>query len=790
MLTWMVVCVAVGFAQPADVPAERALSTPQFAHAFIETQPVQVAVAAGDAQPVLLRDSDGTEVARREATGDAGVLDFGRLPPGYYEAVAGQTVLPLVVLIDPAKRVGGGSRLATDNAMSWLVEASQWEPVARLLQQCGIRCVRERLLWGEVEPERGRYDWGHYDRTATILHEHGIEVYQIFHSVPAWSRSDEDSAAAPDDLRDVYRFAQSLATQFRGRVQAWEAWNEPDIFFFSHPSSECAALQKAAFLGFRSVDPAQLVLGPSMAHGAGTFSEGLLENGVGQYLDIWNYHMYADPSAYAGRRAGFQAQLARYDVVVPDWMTEAGAPLKGPEGVLPREARIAQAQFLSRAFPQALAAGLDRHFWFVFPFLREGTAGWGLFEPQLRAPYPGLAALAAATYALGRGDCLGTLALADEAGRAIAFARGDDSAAVAVWRESDAPADIALPFHWNDVREARSHLGTPLPTGQGPATVRVARGAVYLILPQAALQGKLTPPAQTPIPPRTDDLKRAIESAPLHSLVVRLRVPEGTPDKTRDAYRVPAGTALTLQAEAYNFGSHAFEGHLQMSAPEGWRLEPAQASVSVPPGQRAAVPVRLTVAQQKDPAPLWLVAHSADAQSTPAMVRVCADLNTLTARERLPLNMDDPTRWQQNIAGHGTMEITACDEGGVRLHFNFSTDGDNWAYPRVYFTPELDLSNYDAVRFEYRTDTTDPGPVRLFLFESQGAGYISKTELPGDTHWRRATILLSELDHVAQTSPDPNGQLDTQRVAAVSVGANTKPRSLVLEVRNIEALRF
>jgi len=185
-------------------------------------------------------------------------------------------------------------------------------------------------------------------------------------------------------------------------VQAWEAWNEPDIFFFSQTSSECAALQKAAFLGFRSVDPSQRVLGPSMAYGAGTFSEGLLENGVGKYLDIWNYHMYADPSSYAGRREGFLAQLARYDVVVPDWMTEAGDPLQGPEGVLTRESRIHQARFLSRAYPQSLAAGVDRHFWFVFPFLREGNGGWGLFEPQQHAPYPGLAALAAATYGPAR----------------------------------------------------------------------------------------------------------------------------------------------------------------------------------------------------------------------------------------------------------------------------------------------------------------------------------------------------------------------------------------------------
>ena len=184
-----------------------------------------------------------------------------------------------------------------------------------------------------------------------FLQQRGINVYQIFHHVPAWSRADKDVQAVTDDLRDVYAFARALATQFRGRVQAWEAWNEPDIkLFFTHPSSESAALQKAAYLGFHAVDPQLRVLGPSMAYG--TFSENLLENGTGQYLDIWNYHIYADPSAYAARRRGFQNQLTRHGIRVPDWITEAGDPLEGPEGVLGRAARIHQARFLSRAFPQ------------------------------------------------------------------------------------------------------------------------------------------------------------------------------------------------------------------------------------------------------------------------------------------------------------------------------------------------------------------------------------------------------------------------------------------------------
>ena len=297
-------------------------------------------------------------MARRDAAAEAGTLDFGLLPPGYYEAVAGDTVLPLVVLIDPAQRVPGTSRLAMDNAMSWLVKEDQWEPMAG-----AAAVVRHHVRARTAGVGRGGagarpvLDWGRYDRTATILHEHGINVYQIFHSVPAWAVLTRTIARRRTTCATCIALPRRWPEHFRGRVQAWEVWNEPDIFFFSHTSSECAAYQKAAFLGFRSVDPSQQVLGPSMAYGAGAFSEGLLENGVGQYLDIWNYHMYADPSAYAGRREGFLAQLARYDVVVPDWMTEAGDPLQGPEGVLTRDARIHQAQFLSRAYPQALLAG-------------------------------------------------------------------------------------------------------------------------------------------------------------------------------------------------------------------------------------------------------------------------------------------------------------------------------------------------------------------------------------------------------------------------------------------------
>jgi hypothetical protein len=253
-----------------------------------------------------------------------------------------------------------------------------------------------------------------------------------------------------------------------------------------------------------------------------------------------------------------------------------------------------------------------------------------LFEPEQRAPYPALAALGTATYALGQGDCLGTLALADKDCRAIAFARGEDTAAVAVWRESDEPAEVILPLDWQDVRDARTHLGTPVMPGEGPVHVRVARGAVYLLLPHAKLEGKLTPPARSPIKARGVQETPADEHSAMRDMVVRLRVMQGTPDKAIDAYRVQAGAVTQLQAELYNFGSAAFTGELQLTGPEDWKVEPASATVTVAPGDRTMVPVKLSVPPQKEPVAIRLFAKSAAAQSAPAVVRVCADVSSLT----------------------------------------------------------------------------------------------------------------------------------------------------------------
>lgn len=774
----LVVLVLVAAGMPT-AGAATGLSTTRYANVFTERQPVVVTVKGAD--EVVLRDFAGAEVARRMAVG-GGTVDFGQLPPGHYEVSAGNAILYVAVLVDPRRRVRGESRLATDNGQCWLVGVDDYAREADLLRLAGFGWVRERLSWEEVEPERGRWAWGRYDTSATLLAARGLSVYQVFHASPPWARRDGDRAAAPDDLRDIYRFARQLGHHFRGRVRAWEVWNEPDAGFFSHPASECAAFQKAAFLGFRAADARQRVLGPSIAFRPGRFTESLLENGIGAYLDVWNYHIYDHPSTYASRADSHRKLLARHRVAAPLWVTESGGVVARPEGVLTPADGAYQAAFISRALPQALATGVDRHFWFIFPYYREGNNLFGLLHPDRRGASPGLTALATATYALGRGDYLGSLRLSEGDAHAYAFARGDGSAAIAVWRDAE-PALVTLPLQWRQVREARNHLGTPLEHGSGSVTVTAGQAATYLLLPARALAGKLeaAPPKPTVTP----------RPAPgLHAVVTRLCAQGAPVDRVADAYTVPGGQTAPVQAEVYNFGRKRLTGEVRLAAPEGWQVTPARVPVQVAPGDRAVVPVQVTAPAYFSRGEIRLVAAAGRRESAPALLSLITGPADLPDREARPLGLDDVAAWTGAITAGVTVRLSAGPEGGVCFDASFPGPGDNWVYPSARFTPALDLSAYGALRFEYRTSAANCGAVNLLVNEQGGGVHYTGDRLFGATDWTRVTVFLQDLEWMPWMGADASGHLDLSRIAAISFGANSHLLSLRIEVRNLRAVKL
>ncbi len=629
-LGWGFACLLIAMA--AQAGAEVQFHSREPGNVFLAGQEARF-IATGGGKRLRVRVRDVSGQVMKEGEFPANSIHFSKLPCGYYEiaVVEGEgasEATPFVLVPEP--HPGRAGRAAVDAALSWLVPPSRFEEGAELLRRAGFSWVRDRLRWGEVEPERGKFAWGHYDHSAAAQTRRGLHVVQVFHDSPKWARTDGATNRLPDDLRDVYRFAQAAAQHFRGRVAAWEVWNEADIpNFLPDPASEYAAFLKAAALGFKAGDRSLPITQVSFALPAGRFGESLRENGTAAYYDIYNYHVYDDPANYAARAQGHIDLLRRSGAAGrPIWLTEAGMPLHAVNGTLSPEDRRRQAEFIPKSYVESLAHGTDKHFFFVFPHYLENGVEFGVLDADLK-PLPGYAALATLTDALGEANYRGAIRFRQPGLHLHVFDNGAGDTLVAWSDTPDVRVPIAIaPAFRREMAKAqvRDLVGTPHPLDIGPGDLprlTLSASPVYLRLPKGALAETISPPTQ---PPASSTPAPPAPHYDLAEIVARLRLPEASVDKSAEAFRLPSRSPTPVEVQIYNFGGRKFTGTLALDAPTGWTLSRRLVPVTdLPPMGRQVETLTLTPGADSGAAPVPIrgIARTRDgAQSSPVVVEI------------------------------------------------------------------------------------------------------------------------------------------------------------------------
>ena len=733
-----------------------------------------------------LTDLAGTEVAKGTAALAAGkgIVDLGSLPHGYYEltATAGgkSAKMPFGVVADHSATDPPSGRLNVDGATAWLEKQGRHEALAKMLRTVGIGWVRERFSWAGTEPQKGQVLWQQYDAVADAFAKQGVRVYQIFHDSPAWSHGGRKNTRNPEDLRDAYRFARRLAEHCKGRVQAWEVWNEPDIFFWPDLSDTFAGLQKAAYLGFKAGDPDLPVLLGSFCRGYCAFDENLFEAGIPDYFDVFNWHIYAPPEAYPATLGRYLDLLKRHDCHGrPVWLTEAGIRLAAtePDGELNAADERRQADFVPKSFAWSLAAGTDRHFFFVYPFYLENGVQFGALRKDL-SPRPGFVAIAAAVDILGEARYLGVFASQAKDGfTALAFDNGSQGVLI-TW--SDAPREVELSVGAERVTVANV---------VGRREERVAAGKLKLAVgpsPQYVIGIQKSTSLFEAGPPRKNEKCMIPRPSPV---VVRGQA-QGVPiDKDNDCYLI-GGNELTYTVEVCNLAEAApAAGRVTLELPAGWKAEPQEAGLALEPMGRAVTEFRLTPGAVAL-GTLRVRVRPGIEGAAPAVSCFRFDLSRVKPAKSLGLGLDDPARWQKNISGNGSMEIRPGPDGGARFEVRFSGPGDRWCYPKTDFGRPMDFSAYDGISFEYRFGADDEKTVtHLQVIEPQGACYLSRG-WPAKKDWTPATALFQDLDWGSYSPKDPNGKLDTKAIRTLMIGLNTPHDSAWLEVRSVRLVRL
>lgn len=132
------------------------------------------------------------------------------------------------------------------------------------VQDLGLGWVKQQVRWEDIEGTRGNYGWSGLDAIVDAYNQAGLQVLFSVTAAPSWARRGKPGDGPPDDYQDLSTFASAMAAHFRGRVQAYEIWNEPNVRREWEGAPLSAAdyvrLLEGAYRAIKGADPAAIVV--------------------------------------------------------------------------------------------------------------------------------------------------------------------------------------------------------------------------------------------------------------------------------------------------------------------------------------------------------------------------------------------------------------------------------------------------------------------------------------------------------------------------------------------------
>lgn len=387
-------------------------------------------------------------------------IDLGKHPTGYFTVSAvteTQTLFTKSYVVLPPvedRDLESDSPFASDFA-SYHILADREDVVANYAaaaKLCGVSVLRERLDWIYTEWNEGGCDFSRADRFYNKINDMGLEILPFFSNAPRWTT--ENGKVFMDEQLAVYRFSKRVAERYANISQALEVWNEMDYFTYV-PADMYASFYKAAALGVvdSGTSLPKIIGGLCEPVNSNPYLTILYKSDVFDYSDAfnWHYHIYdrAERSVTEfvdGTKAGQFATFANtYLSSLPSWCTEAGIKLYTPAGCadMTFAQQKIQANYMVTSACQSLAAGTDKHFWFILGNMPEDGGWFGSYGADDR-PFASVVTEAVMTQTLGKGIYKGELKGLPSGAEGHVINNGEDDVIV-LWATSDRDVTLSVP---------------------------------------------------------------------------------------------------------------------------------------------------------------------------------------------------------------------------------------------------------------------------------------------------------------------------------------------------------
>jgi hypothetical protein len=160
------------------------------------------------------------------------------------------------------------------------------------MQEAGIKWGRQDFTWSRIEVNPSEYRWEPYDRLVEAAHKHGILLAGDLAYAPTFH-----DPRGPEGIAAYAAFAAEGAKRYRGKVDHWQIWNEPNGGFWKGSAEQYAAMLAAAGKAIHAANPQARVLGLNMAFCDVLWAEKVMKAAPYDSFDVACFHPYRPPSA-------------------------------------------------------------------------------------------------------------------------------------------------------------------------------------------------------------------------------------------------------------------------------------------------------------------------------------------------------------------------------------------------------------------------------------------------------------------------------------------------------------
>jgi len=174
----------------------------------------------------------------------------------------------------------------------------------RLVKEAGFTWAKQIFGWRDIEGAgKGIFDWSRTDRIVEQAERYGIDLVVRVDHQPQWAGGGYPTNGPPDNYGDYGDFVYALASRYKGRIRAYEVWNEPNLareWGGKTPNAaEYVRLLKIAYRRIKEADPKAMVISagltptgtqPPTAIPDDVYLEQMYQAGAKGYFDVLGAH--------------------------------------------------------------------------------------------------------------------------------------------------------------------------------------------------------------------------------------------------------------------------------------------------------------------------------------------------------------------------------------------------------------------------------------------------------------------------------------------------------------------